>query len=56
MPRDAASAGCVTGCDSDHILPAKIRSNMGQNFKQRDVARQMLGGVPSPLFCGGLRD
>jgi hypothetical protein len=42
--------------DKSWPKPAKIRFNMGQNFKQRDVARQMLGGVPSPLFCGGLRD
>jgi hypothetical protein len=52
VPRDATRAGCVIACDSDHMSPAKFALIIVQNLKQRDVARKILGGVPSPLFCG----
>jgi hypothetical protein len=35
---------------------AKLILQWGSNQKHRDVARKILGGAPSSMFCGGLRD
>lgn len=37
-------------------VASQIRFNIGENLKRRGIARKILGGAPSLLFRGGLRD